>query len=263
MCTTGAIILAKDDYILFKNKDFAKSEFSDHLLLEPQLFGVRGLETFGEQEVAQEVFSGLSVGANQAGLLCCDSHVNYSPSDAANYDKLVEVALRQGDSVATAVTALEQHLKQHPSWAGNLVLTDGQVSARVEARGDSLQVEYSASHIASTNHQYLFASDNPEPSESSTQRLQSARDRLARVQNIEDIFKLLSSHDRGESGVCNHQVELKTVYSYVLRCRRGEVTLYVTDQQPCEAQSYQAFILPLGSRWSPEAAEKLIASYPS
>ncbi|MGB1238129.1 MAG: carcinine hydrolase/isopenicillin-N N-acyltransferase family protein [Pseudomonadales bacterium] len=261
MCTTGAIVLAENDWLLFKNKDFSKASFSDELMLETALFGVRGTESFSEENAEGEVFSGLSIGANRYGLLCCDSHVSFIPSNGQNYDKLVEIALRQGRNVESAISALAAHLQAQPSWAGNLVLVDGAQVARVEASGCELRVEYGAASIASTNHQYLF-SNVATAAASSAERLQSATERLAQAESVSDIFALLASHDRGEMGVCNHQTELRTVYSYILRCKDGRLRLYVHNGLPCEGQRYHEFELPLGQRWSEQAARELNDSYP-
>ena len=263
MCTTGAIIFCEDEYVLFKNKDFAKKHFKDNLVVEANLWGASGTETFAEEDITKEVFSGLSIGANSHGLLCCDSHVNYEPLGAANYDKLVEVALRQAKDVDSALGALKVHLFDNPSWAGNLVLTDGIKTARVEVRGNELQVHEDLHCVVSTNHQFLFDSDNPCASVSSTERLSSAGKRLASASSIEDVFTLLSSHDRGNTGVCNHQIELKTVYSYMLHYKAGVQTLYVTNEQPCETAQYQKLVLPIGSEWSEAAATVFEESYPN
>ncbi len=263
MCTTGAIIFCEDEYVLFKNKDFAKKHFKDHLVIEHDLWGASGTETFAEEDAVKEVFSGLSIGANSHGLLCCDSHVNYEPTGAANYDKLVEVVLRDAKDVDSALAALEVHLFDHPSWAGNLVLADGKKVARVEVRGNKLEVQDDAYSIVSTNHQFLFKEDNPAASVSSTERLSSASKRLTSASCIEDVFTLLSSHDRGATGVCNHQIELKTVYSYVLHYKAGIKKLYVTNQQPCETTKYVELVLPIGDKWSEAAVTTFNELYPN
>jgi hypothetical protein len=263
MCTTGAIILAQDDYILFKNKDFGKTEFHDHLIIDNQLFGASGVETFAEQNATKEIFSGLSIGANSHGLLCCDSHVNYEPAGGANYDKLVEVALREGTDVPSAVKALQQHIVNNPSWAGNLVLTDGKQTARIEARASEIQVEMDERSIASTNHQYLFSNDNPDASDSSKERLESAKQRISSVEDFEQVFSVLASHDRGNTGVCNHQESLRTVYSYVLRYYKGQIKLYVTNQQPCETAVYQELDVPIGEYFNENSVSQFKEAYPN
>jgi hypothetical protein len=263
MCTTGAIVLSKDEYILFKNKDFGKKQFQDHLVVEEGLFGASGTETFAEQDVAKEVFSGLSIGANSHGLFGCDSHVSYEPAKAANYDKLVEVALRDAVDVDSAVTVLKEHVGANPTWAGNLVLTDGLKTARIEARGAELEVQVDLHSIVSTNHQFLFSSDNAEASASSTERLNSAHERLSKASSIDEVFALLASHDRGDTGVCNHQAELKTVYSYVLHSKNGIATLYVSNQQPCETDKYQALKLPIGDNWNQTNVAQFQEAYPN
>ncbi|MFT5708896.1 MAG: hypothetical protein ACI9ES_003203 [Oceanospirillaceae bacterium] len=263
MCTAGAIILGQDDYILFKNKDFGKTEFKDHLIIDNQLFGASGVETFAEQDPTKEIFSGLSIGANSYGLFCCDSHVNYKPAGGANYDKLVEVALREGTDVPSAIGALQKHILINPSWAGNLVLTDGKQTARIEARACQLQVEIDERNIASTNHQFLFPSENPDASESSKERLVSAKQRISSINDFEQVFSMLTSHDSGDTGVCNHQEDRTTVYSYVLRYNKGQIKLYVTNAQPCQSPAYQALNVPIGECWNEQAVQIFIDSYPN
>ncbi len=43
MCTIGVRRFGDDEYVLFKNKDFARNHFEDRLVVERGLFGVVGL----------------------------------------------------------------------------------------------------------------------------------------------------------------------------------------------------------------------------
>ena len=95
MCTTGALRLGDDHRILFKNKDFGRPHFDDRLVTTPEVFGVEGVSTWAGTDPAQDEFSGFSLGANEHGLLVGDANVRTVPG-GDNYDKLVEVALREG-----------------------------------------------------------------------------------------------------------------------------------------------------------------------
>ncbi|CUJ97106.1 hypothetical protein RUE5091_01756 [Ruegeria denitrificans] len=92
MCTIGAINLDDGNYYLFKNKDFGLLNFDEHLISDPSMFGVSGVENFAATDDSEAVFSGLSIGANEHGLLCCNAHVSFTPANGRNYDILVEIA---------------------------------------------------------------------------------------------------------------------------------------------------------------------------
>ena len=94
MCTTGVLRIGDGDYLLFKNKDFGRTHFDDRLVMEPGVFGVRGVSTWAGTDPELDEFSGFSIGANEHGLLCCDSNVR-TLDGHANYDELTEIALRQ------------------------------------------------------------------------------------------------------------------------------------------------------------------------
>ena len=86
MCTIGAIRLKNGAMALFKNKDFSAKQFSDHVVMDADLFGCEGLETFAASD-ADMVFSGLSAGANRHGLLATVNHVKITDPDHHNYDQ--------------------------------------------------------------------------------------------------------------------------------------------------------------------------------
>jgi hypothetical protein len=69
MCAIGALRVTDDEVLLFKNKDFGQTRFSDRIVLDADDFGPRGLETFAADGTVESVFSGLSVVANRHGLL--------------------------------------------------------------------------------------------------------------------------------------------------------------------------------------------------
>ena len=107
MCTTGVLRIGDGDYLLFKNKDFGRTHFDDRLVTDPDVFGVRGVITWAGTDPDLDEFSGFSIGANQHGLLCCDSNVR-TLDGHANYDELTEIALRQGRDVDSAVAAVQR-----------------------------------------------------------------------------------------------------------------------------------------------------------
>ncbi len=262
MCTIGTLRLAADEYVLFKNKDFILPRYSDRLVLERDLFGPRGLETFAEDETVESVFSGLSVGANRHGLFACDNNVKITDEHHQNYDRLVETALRKATSVADAIAAITDAVAAQPSWWGNLILADPQHLAAVEVRGREVRVEHATSRIFRTNHQPLFGeTGSPEDLPCSARRFASARSRLGDLRSIDDVKAMLASHDDGETGICNHGVPLTTVYSYVLHRQGDETTLHVAHGRPCEA-TWSDLPVPLGARWTATSRAEFESGYP-
>lgn len=262
MCTIGAILLSCDEYLLFKNKDFGQTDFEERVAYSPSLFEALGVESFDKTDDSPVVFSGISIGANEHGLLCCDAHVDFKPDGGKNYDLLVEIALTKGRDVPTALVALEDYLSQTPTWAGNLVLTDGTETACVEARGTEMCVQRSDRFVSKCNHQDLFETGNAPASESSQHRFQSSQQQLNSVENLNDVFALLKSHGSGNTGICNHLEGRRTVYSYVLHVKRGDTVLYVAKGQPCTLSAYQKFALPFSEAWTDTDADLLFATYP-
>ncbi len=262
MCTIGTLRITADEYVLFKNKDFILPRFSDRLVLEPDLFGPRGLETFAADASVESVFSGLSVGANRHGLLACDNNVKITDEDHQNYDRLVETALREATNVPDAIAAITDAVAMQPSWWGNLILADPQQLAAVEVRGREVRVEQANSRIFRTNHQPLFGeTSSPEDLPCSARRFASARSRLGDLHSIDDVKAMLASHDDGETGICNHGVPLTTVYSYVLHRKAGETTLHVLHGRPCDG-AWSELPVPLGARWTETSRDGFRSRYP-
>ena len=262
MCTIGALRLNGDEVLLFKNKDFAQTRFSDRVVLDADVFGPQGLETFAADGSVESVFSGLSVGANRHGLLACVNNVLITEGDHRNYDRLVESALREATDVDTAIAAISDEVASHPYWWGNVILADEEQLAALEVRGQELRVERSDSAIFRTNHQPLFGeSGSPEDLPCSANRFASAQARLGDVHSVADLKAMLASHDDGETGICNHGVPLTTVYSYILQDKAGEMTLHIANGLPC-ATDWVALPLPLGSRWTEADAATFRAGYP-
>ena len=262
MCTTGFLRLGTDEYLLFKNKDFGRAYFDDRIVVEKDVFGVEGIVTWAGTDPEADVFSGFSIGANSSGLLVCDSNVRTLP-DHANYDDLVEVALREGSDVASAVSAVRRAVSERPYLWGNLVLIDRFSQAAVEVRSRRTAVLALDRATARANHHTELGIHPLNDDTFTTEdRMASAQRRLDRANSVDDVFALLNSHDQGNTGVCNHAL-YSTVYSYVLHHRAGETTLLVKKGRPCEEGPRIPLTLPIGRAWSPSAVGKFMESYPS
>lgn len=262
MCTIGAVKFSESNYCLFKNKDFASADLPDQLVLTPDIFGVRGVENFDTAANQKGIFSGFSIGANKFGLLCADTNVKVTGDNGRNYDLLVELALRQGRDVPTALAAIKNSLQKQPSWWGNLILTDDRIFAAVEVRGTHMRVEYGQDRIVCTNHQPSFGETTAHVAAStSVLRLEAAQRRIGMATAVSDILALQKAHDDGETGICNH-TSLQTVYSYLLQQIDGELQLYVTRGAPCEHGAHHLLTIPLGTAWSPDTVAQFTASYP-
>lgn len=263
MCTMGSAVLEDGTRVLFKNKDFALPDFSDRVVSDPHLFGPAGLETFAEDEAQTPVFSGLSIGANQHGLLATVNHVKITDPDHRNYDRLTEIALREGVDVSSGISAIRAAVAEHPYWWGNLILADDRTCAAVEVRGQEVNVETAEGSIFRTNHQPLFGeTESPDDLPCSVRRHVSAGARLDGIRTVEELTAMLSSHDDGETGICNHGVPLTTVYSYVLSLKDGQTTAHIANGLPCQA-GWAVLAPPLGEAWTQEGAAELLDAYPN
>lgn len=262
MCTAGVIRLGQNDYLLFKNKDFGRPRFNDRLVIERDIFGVAGVSTWADNDPDVDEFSGISVGANSSGVLACDTNVSAS-NGHSNYDELVEVALRQGTDVATAVNAVRSAVENRPYMWGNLMLIDSEQQVAIEVRSNEVAVETLSGPAARANH-HLALGDASHHDDTSTslQRLVAAEKYIATATTIDDVLALLRSHDEGETGVCNHSAR-ETVYSYVLRRVDGKTTLLVSQGKPCTVSRYDVLDLPIGATWSAEAVVRFRTAYPS
>ena len=262
MCTTGVLRLGPEEFILFKNKDFGRPHFDDRIVLEPEVFGVEGITTWAGTDPELDRFSGFSIGANAAGVLACDSNVRTLP-DHANYDDLVEIALRGGANVESCAEAVEAAAETQPYLWGNLLLAGEEGQMAIEVRGRRTERLPLSGAAARTNHHTRLGvhPDNDDTVTSET-RLASAQRRLEQARSVEDVFALLASHDDGDSGVCNHAL-YRTVYSYVFHRQAGETVLHVRQGSPCAAGEIRRMVLPLGERWSADEEGRFRAAYPS
>ena len=263
MCTIGALRIENDEYLLFKNKDFSISEFSDRVTLNADVFGPLGLETFAQEDAVESIFSGLSLGANRHGLFACVNHVKIGDDSHKNYDCLVETALHVAKSVKEAIAAIHREVAAQPYWWGNLILADAHQLAAVEVRGQEIRVEHAATRIFRTNHQPMFGETaSPDNLPCSSKRFASAQSRLGIVRSVDELKATLASHDDGDTGICNHGVPLTTVYSYILHCKAGEMTLHVANGLPCSAR-WNELPLPLGALWNEQSEGRFRAKYPN
>ncbi len=262
MCTTGVLRIGDGDYLLFKNKDFGRSHFDDRLVTEPDVFGVSGVSTWAGTDPDLDEFSGFSIGANEHGLLCCDSNVR-TIEGHANYDELTEIALRRGTDVDSAVAAIGEAVESRPYLWANLIMIDAAGAAAVEVRGDRTEATALAGPTARSNHHIALKLHPGDDDTVTTQRrLASAQRRLEQAVEIEDVFELQRSHDDGDTGICNHQ-GYRTVYSYVLRRKGGATALHVAQGQPCTDPRRVELAVPVGEQWSPDSVDRFRASYPS
>lgn len=262
MCTIGLLRLAEDDYVLFKNKDFVRSRFEDRLVVESEIFGAMGTTTWAGADGDSDHFSGLSIGANASGLLCCDANVR-TLEDHENYDDLVEIALRSGTDVGSATDAVRSAVDRKPYLWANLLMIDANRSASIEVRSNRVEVVPLDGPTARANHHVVMgANEEDDDTVTSQLRYESAQRRIESVSTLEDVFALQRSHDNGDTGVCNHSL-YQTVYSYVLRYRGGKTSLYVSQGHPCENSTPEELVLPIGKPWSITNEAEFRAAYPS
>lgn len=262
MCTTGVLRLADDDYLLFKNKDFGRSHFDDLLVTEQDVFGVRGVLTWAGTDPDLDEFSGFSIGANVHGLLCCDSNVR-TLDGHSNYDDLTEIALREGYDVTSATAAVRAATARRPYLWANLIMIDADRAAAIEVRGNLAEATVLNKPTARSNH-HVMLRPHPEDDDTLTTRLRlaAAQQRLDNADTLGDVFALQRSHDDGATGICNHR-GYRTVYSYVVRCQAGRITLYVSQGQPCSDPERFKLTVPLGQAWSRSAVAQFRDAYPS
>ena len=262
MCTTGVLRIGRDDYLLFKNKDFGRTHFDDRLVTEPSVFGVQGVITWAGTDPDLDQFSGFSIGANERGLLCCDSNVR-TLDGHANYDDLTEIALREGRNVDSAVAAVQDAVESKPYLWANLIMIDDTGAAAVEVRGDRVEATALTGPTARSNH-HIALKPHPDDDDTVTtqKRLASAQRRLDEANGIDDVFALQRSHDDGNTGICNHQ-GYQTVYSYVLRHRAGSTSLHVSQGRPCNDPERAELTVPVGDAWSESGVAEFRSAYPS
>lgn len=262
MCTIGALRLNANEYLLFKNKDFVRDSFEDRLIASQEVVGIQGVSTWANVDSQPDEFSGISIGANQHGLFCCDANVREEPKSGLNYDLLTEVALQEGKDVDSAISAVDWAVKRNPHWCANLILIDNETVAAIEVHGEEIRVETDPHRLSRTNHHLLFRPNDMDADRVTSQpRLSSCQRRLASADSVEDVLSLQSSHDHENTGICNHSL-YQTVYSYLLHFNHGAMSLAVKKGRPCDLGVYNNLDLPLGLKWTPDAKDMFCAEYP-
>lgn len=262
MCTVGVLRFDDDSYVLFKNKDFRRPTFDDQIVLERSVFGVSGLVTWAGDDASLDEFSGFSFGANAHGLLCCDANVKTVPGNA-NYDDLVEIALRDSSNFVDAVEAVADAVARQPYHWGNLVLIDGDLAGAIEVRGDRIEVVVNDGPTIRTNHHVaLGATVGDDNTTTSTPRYDAALRLIDDASSIDDLSDLMRSHENGAGGICVHGAH-QTVYSYVLHHDRDGIALSVTRGPPCQTSPQVVLELPFGDSSSTAATDAFREAYPS
>jgi hypothetical protein len=262
MCTIGVLRFGDGSYALFKNKDFGRPSFDDQIVLEPSVFGVSGLVTWAGDDPSLDEFSGFSIGANAHGLLCSDANVRTVPGHA-NYDDLVEIALRSSSDFVGAVEAVADAVARQPYHWGNLVLIDGYLAGAIEVRGGRIEVVVNDGPTIRTNHHIaLGATEDDDNTTTSRPRFEVARRLIDDADSVDDLYDLIRSHDHGAGGICAHGPH-QTVYGYVLHHDRSGVALSVTRGSPCQTTPPVVLTLPIGESWSTAQADGFRTAYPS
>ena len=261
LCTIGAVRLKDGAMALFKNKDFSARQFSDRVIMTPQVFGCEGLETFAEND-AKMVFSGLSVGANAHGVMATVNHVKITDPTHQNYDRLTELVLKNAHNIDQAIALIEDALKKDAYWWGNLIIADCSGCAVIEVRGQEYHVTKSHDRLFRTNHQPLFGERaSPDDLHCSAKRYVASEARLPNVRTLSDLKDMLSAHDDNGTGICNHSVPLTTVYSYILIWRDGALSLHIANGLPCEAP-WDVLSPLFGPNYSEHNRAQFLDAYP-
>ena len=262
-CTIGAKIFEpKKWYVLFKNKDFTRSVFQDNLLIEPNIFGIRGTISWAEKSQVHDTFSGLSIGLNNSLLLCADANIK-TLFRKRNYDILTEFLLRKAKDTRTSAMLLREEIKRGYGWT-NLVAVDGSEAIALEV-GQKVVQEKSKESVTRTNH---FITTSPyridyHQNNGTRTRLSDSESKLNEARSLEDIFDLLRTHresskTRFSTSICNH-AKIHTVYSYVFEIKNGQTRLYICQGNPCSNEYVPIDIhFPIGA----EQKKRILDHYP-
>jgi hypothetical protein len=257
MCTTGAKILNYGhEFLLFKNRDFTRAHFEDHVRYDARVFGALGLETWDGDDPTADRFSGFSIGCN-ALLACCDSNVRMLPC-AESYDVLVEYVVEQCVTVDEAI-ALVAGLAAERCFAwGNLIVATAHEVAALEVRDRHVHITRGAAWAARANHHVsLGVTPDDDDTITSAPRYTAADAGLRGVGQVSDMFPLLRGHTPDpQHSICNHGV-YTTVYSYVIHWQEGKIILYVHQGHPCDGRAYVQLPLTFG------AGQTDLSVYPS
>ena len=260
-CTIGAKIFDPGGwFVMFKNKDFKRSIFEDDLLLERDIFGIRGTRAWGSPGHEDVAFSGLSLGINGHSLFCADANIK-TLARKRNYDDLVEHALRHARSARQVAPVLSKEIERGYGWT-NIVAADSRDVIAHEV-GRSVKVEAGDGFVTRTNH--FLKTPNWEvdyhQNAGTKTRYEDSMDKLRRAEGLDDIFDLLRTHRSKKIGnsICNHGT-IHTVYSYVFEWKNGATTLYVSHGNPCNNEYVR---IGLSFPITAEAAQAILEKYPS
>ena len=256
MCTTGAKVLSPGrEFVLFKNRDFKRSQFEDRISLTDTAFGVLGLETHDSLDTSHDRFSGFSIGCNR-DLICCDSNVK-TVENGTNYDRLVEAVVENTRTVDQSIQCVGDLVERNAyHWANMLVATSSEVAA-IEVRDGRIRVERAPQFVARSNHHVCLGANADDDDVTETAiRFELATEGLCKVASLDDVFALVRTHAPGlEYGICRHGT-LETVYSYVVHWRDGEITFYAYQGHPCEGGEFVKIPIIFGD-------ENSLSIYPS
>ncbi len=260
-CTIGAKIFEPGEWFaVYKNKDFKRKAFEDDLLVEEDIFGIRGTQTWGGSGAEVEAFSGLSLGLNGHYLFCADANIK-TLARKKNYDQLVEFALRHANTAGEVAGVLSKEIKNGYGWT-NIVAADSHNVIAHEVGAD-VKTEPSKSHVTRTNH-FLKTPNwkvDYHQNAGTWTRFRDSTEKLGRVDGLDDIFELLKTHRSRKLGnsICNHGT-IHTVYSYVYEWKHGKSTFYVCQGNPCENEYVR---LDLSFPITAEKARHILERYPS
>lgn len=236
-CTIGAEVFSPGrEFVLFKNKDFPRKHFTDRLVIEDEVFGVRGLHLPPGGPVGADQFSGFSIGANRAGVCACNSHVR-SVEGGANYDELTEAAVRGTTTVAEAIAAVLAAAETGQwNWANIIVAALDGLGVVEIAHDRPTQVR--PDRITRANGHLLPHRQRPVATPCARARTIASLIRQAtslaqvmaacRWHHPQGSDYDICAHDRGGGG--------NTVDSYIMHWREGQLTLYVHQGQPCRGE---------------------------
>jgi hypothetical protein len=265
-CTIGAKILKPGEwFIAFKNKDFRRAQFEDDLMLEEDIFGIKGTPAWGQSSPAGEeerhTFSGLSLGINSHSLFCADANIK-TLARKRNYDLLVECALRRARDASQVGQVLSDEIRKGYGWTNILAVDCDHVIAH-EVSSKSVDLETGKRFVTRTNH-FLKTPDwkvDYHQNAGTRTRFRDSYEKLSIAQSLADVFDLLRTHRSKKiaNSICNHGA-IHTVYSYVFEWKRESKTLYVCQGNPCSNEYVKLDItFPITAARAQEILEK----YPS
>jgi len=261
-CTIGARIVRSDDeYIVFKNKDFARGHLDDKIVLASSYFSVEGVTTWDADGTRPDRFAGFSIGINDALLSCCCSNVR-SIDEAFPYDLLVRCVVEGSRTFSQAVSRIKEEVRRRPYVWGNLLIATPQEVGVIEVR-DRIKVERSQEFAVRANHHLVFGQSPLDDDQDTTEnRLNDAREKIERSRSVEDVLALCRSHmpEKGHSSICRHGPPYSTVYSYIIHVKDGEIDFHVCQGNPCEGKYSK---IPIKFYPAEQDVYSILTSYPS